>query len=191
MREPQERLCQRPGAESFRTTFFFEAAGTLDIEAVPLEIAQAEDIGPAFETLKGRADALYVVIDSLVTTHANRIGCFERLADQSWTGDLPLRARWRDQHARYMAAFGTFVRDQPILVGHWSDGHHIFHGSPAFRARRNCVLASGSWFRCHNTRPLLVLPILEQRRTCSLVRRKGQSTLGERDRSSARTARFS
>lgn len=49
------------------------AAGTLGIDVVPLEIGRAEDIGPAFETLKGRADALYVVIDSLVTTHANRI----------------------------------------------------------------------------------------------------------------------
>ena len=49
------------------------AAGTLGIEAVPFEIGQAEDIGPAFEALKGRTDALYVVIDSLVTTHANRI----------------------------------------------------------------------------------------------------------------------
>src|SRR5215217_6157041 len=42
------------------------AADTLGIEVVLLEIGQAEDIGPAFETLKGRADALYVVIDSLV-----------------------------------------------------------------------------------------------------------------------------
>jgi ABC-type uncharacterized transport system substrate-binding protein len=49
------------------------AAGTLGINVVPLEIGQAEDIGPAFDTIKGRADALYVVIDSLVTTHANRI----------------------------------------------------------------------------------------------------------------------
>jgi putative tryptophan/tyrosine transport system substrate-binding protein len=49
------------------------AASTLGIEVVPLEIGQAEDIGPAFERLKGRADALYVVIDSLVTTHANRV----------------------------------------------------------------------------------------------------------------------
>jgi ABC-type uncharacterized transport system substrate-binding protein len=49
------------------------AAGTFGIEVLPLEIGQAEDIGPAFEMLKGRADALYVVIDSLVTTHANRI----------------------------------------------------------------------------------------------------------------------
>jgi ABC-type uncharacterized transport system substrate-binding protein len=49
------------------------AARTLGIEVVPLEIGQAEDIAPAFEMLKGRADALYVVVDSLVTTHANRI----------------------------------------------------------------------------------------------------------------------
>jgi hypothetical protein len=75
-----------------------------------------------------------------------------------------------------MAALGALVCDQARLVDHRSDGHHIFHRSPAFGARRNCVLASGSWFRCHNTRLSLVLPILEQRRTCSLVRRKGQST---------------
>jgi putative tryptophan/tyrosine transport system substrate-binding protein len=49
------------------------AAGVLGIEVVPVEIGQAEDIGPAFERLNGRADALYIVIDSLVTTHANRI----------------------------------------------------------------------------------------------------------------------
>jgi putative tryptophan/tyrosine transport system substrate-binding protein len=49
------------------------AAGALGIEVVPREVSRADDIGPAFETLKGRADALYVVIDSLVTTHANRI----------------------------------------------------------------------------------------------------------------------
>ena len=49
------------------------AAGTLGIEVMPLEIGQAEDIGPAFETIKGRSDALYVVINSLITTHVNRI----------------------------------------------------------------------------------------------------------------------
>jgi putative tryptophan/tyrosine transport system substrate-binding protein len=49
------------------------AAGTLGIEVLPLEIGQAADIGPGFETIKGRADALYVVIDSLVTTYMNRI----------------------------------------------------------------------------------------------------------------------
>jgi putative ABC transport system substrate-binding protein len=49
------------------------AARTLGIETVAVEIGRAEDIGPSFEMLKGRADALYVVIDSLVTTRANQI----------------------------------------------------------------------------------------------------------------------
>ena len=37
------------------------AARTLGLEVVTLEIRRAEDIAPAFEALKGRADALYVV----------------------------------------------------------------------------------------------------------------------------------
>jgi putative ABC transport system substrate-binding protein len=49
------------------------AAGTLDIQAFPLEIRRAEDIGSAFESLKERPDALYVVIDALLTFHAIRI----------------------------------------------------------------------------------------------------------------------
>jgi putative ABC transport system substrate-binding protein len=47
------------------------AAGTLGLEVHTLEIRQAQDITPAFEALKGRADALYVCIDALV--NANRI----------------------------------------------------------------------------------------------------------------------
>ena len=47
------------------------AAATLGLEVHTLEIRQAQDITPAFEALKGRADALYVCIDALV--NANRI----------------------------------------------------------------------------------------------------------------------
>ena len=47
------------------------AARTLGIEADTLEIRRAEDIAPAFEALKGRAEALYVCTDPLVT--ANRL----------------------------------------------------------------------------------------------------------------------
>jgi putative ABC transport system substrate-binding protein len=47
------------------------AARGLGIEVAPLEIRRAEDITPAFDALKGRADALYVVTGPLVTT--NRI----------------------------------------------------------------------------------------------------------------------
>ena len=74
------------------------AAGTLGFHVLPLEIEQAEDIGRAFESLKGRADALYVVIDSLVTTHANRINT------------LALGARLPTMHgARELVAAGGLV----------------------------------------------------------------------------------
>jgi putative ABC transport system substrate-binding protein len=49
------------------------AASTLGLEVDTLEIQQAQDIAPAFEALKGRAGALYVCIDALVSTNRIRI----------------------------------------------------------------------------------------------------------------------
>jgi ABC-type uncharacterized transport system substrate-binding protein len=49
------------------------AARAYGFEVITLEIRRAEDITPAFDTLKGRADALYLVIDPLVNTHRVRI----------------------------------------------------------------------------------------------------------------------
>jgi putative ABC transport system substrate-binding protein len=49
------------------------AADTLSLEIHTLEIRRAEDIAPAFETLKGRAEALYVALDPLLTTNRVRI----------------------------------------------------------------------------------------------------------------------
>jgi putative ABC transport system substrate-binding protein len=49
------------------------AARTLGIEVTPLAIHRAEDIAPAFEALKGQADALYVVNDALINTNRTRI----------------------------------------------------------------------------------------------------------------------
>jgi putative ABC transport system substrate-binding protein len=48
-------------------------ARAFGLEAVPLEIRQADDIAPAFEGLNGRADALYVVVDTLITANRTRI----------------------------------------------------------------------------------------------------------------------
>jgi ABC-type uncharacterized transport system substrate-binding protein len=48
-------------------------ARTLGLEVIILEIRRGEDIAPAFEALKGRAEALYVVVDPLVGTHRIRI----------------------------------------------------------------------------------------------------------------------
>jgi putative ABC transport system substrate-binding protein len=48
-------------------------ARTLGLEVTTSEIRRAEDIAPAFEALKDRAQALYVVGDALVMTHRVRI----------------------------------------------------------------------------------------------------------------------
>jgi putative ABC transport system substrate-binding protein len=50
-----------------------EAARKLALEIDMLEIRHAEDIALAFEAVKGRADALYVVPDALVSTYRIRI----------------------------------------------------------------------------------------------------------------------
>ena len=47
-------------------------ARALNVEAVTSEIRRTEDIAPAFEAFKGRADALYIVGDPLLV--ANRVG---------------------------------------------------------------------------------------------------------------------
>jgi putative tryptophan/tyrosine transport system substrate-binding protein len=49
------------------------AARTLGLEVVTLEIRRAEDIAPAFEAIKDRADALYVCADPLLLSNGNRI----------------------------------------------------------------------------------------------------------------------
>ena len=52
------------------------AARPLGIETIALKIRQAADIAPAFESLKSRAQALYVVGESLTSTNQVRISSF-------------------------------------------------------------------------------------------------------------------
>src|SRR6516165_863386 len=49
------------------------AASTLGLEVATPEIRRAEDISPAFDALKGRADALYVCLDPVLITNRSRI----------------------------------------------------------------------------------------------------------------------
>jgi len=49
------------------------AARALGLEVVTLEIRRVEDIGPAMESLKSRADALSVIIDGLTLSNRARI----------------------------------------------------------------------------------------------------------------------
>jgi putative ABC transport system substrate-binding protein len=52
------------------------AAPSLGLEAIASKIRRADDIAPTFEALKGRADALYVVSDTLTNTNRVRINTF-------------------------------------------------------------------------------------------------------------------
>ena len=52
------------------------AARTLGLDVAIFEIRRAEDIAPAFGALKGRAEALYVVGDPLLSTNRVRINTF-------------------------------------------------------------------------------------------------------------------
>ncbi len=49
------------------------AARMLGLEVTPLVIQRAEDIAPAFQALKTRADALYVAVDQLIVANRTSI----------------------------------------------------------------------------------------------------------------------
>jgi putative ABC transport system substrate-binding protein len=49
------------------------AARALGWQVITPEVRRAEDLAPAIETLKGRSDALYVVVDLLTLTNRSRI----------------------------------------------------------------------------------------------------------------------
>ena len=66
------------------------AARTLGLEVATLEIRQAEDIASAFEAIKDRAEALYVLGDAL--TNANRA----RIITFALTARLPMILNTRD-----------------------------------------------------------------------------------------------
>jgi ABC-type uncharacterized transport system substrate-binding protein len=89
------------------------AARMLGFEVATLEIRRAEDIAPAFEALKGHADALYVCGDSLVFTHRIRINTLALAARLSTIHD----------HGEYVEAGGlmSYGPTFPDLYGRAGD----------------------------------------------------------------------
>jgi len=82
------------------------AAGTLGLEAVVLDIRRAEEIAPAFETLKGRADALYVCASPLVNTNRVRINTW------ALTARLPMMHGFREAvEAGALMSYGANFSD--------------------------------------------------------------------------------
>jgi putative ABC transport system substrate-binding protein len=66
------------------------AARILGLDVVTLEIQRVEDIAPALESLKGRADALYVSGDTFMSTHRTRISTLAQDAR------LPMTSNFRE-----------------------------------------------------------------------------------------------
>jgi putative ABC transport system substrate-binding protein len=56
------------------TSAVHAAARTLGLDVVTMNIQRAEEIAPAFETLKGRVDAVYICAVPLVNTNRVPIG---------------------------------------------------------------------------------------------------------------------
>jgi len=82
------------------------AARTLGLEVALLEIRQPADIEPAFAALKGRAQALYVVIDPLVNTSRVRINTL------AFGARLPTMHAWREfVEAGGLMSYGPNIPD--------------------------------------------------------------------------------
>ena len=92
------------------------AARTLGLEVATLEIRRAEDIVPAFEALKGRADALYVCVDPLPA--ANRI----RINTPANVARLPTITAFREWiEAGSLMSYGPNVPDLFRRAGDYVD----------------------------------------------------------------------
>ncbi len=64
-------------------------AKALNIDVVTMEIRQALDISPAFETIKSRADALYICGEALVVANRSRISGLALAARLPTVADFP------------------------------------------------------------------------------------------------------
>jgi len=82
-------------------------ARSLGLTTIPIEINSAQDIAPAIEALKERADALYVASDPLIIANRLRINTFALAAR------LPTMTTSRDQiEAAGLMCYGPNIPDQ-------------------------------------------------------------------------------
>jgi putative ABC transport system substrate-binding protein len=92
------------------------AASTLDLDVATPEIRRAEDIAPAFDALKGRADALYVCLDPVLITNRSRINTLALAAR------LPTIYGLRDfVEAGGLMSYGPNLADQFRRAGDYVD----------------------------------------------------------------------
>jgi putative tryptophan/tyrosine transport system substrate-binding protein len=92
------------------------AAHTLGLEVTMSELRRADDVAPAIEALKGRAEALYVQADPLFTTNRVRFNTLALIAR------LPTMHGTREQvDAGGLISYGTNVTDMFRRAGDFVD----------------------------------------------------------------------
>jgi putative ABC transport system substrate-binding protein len=92
------------------------AVRTLGLDAAALEIRRADDIAPAFEAIKGRADALYVITDPLMNTfriRSNTLALGARLPTMYGTREFV--------EAGGLMSYGSNFADQFRRAAHYVD----------------------------------------------------------------------
>jgi putative tryptophan/tyrosine transport system substrate-binding protein len=98
-----------------------QTAGRLGLETIRSGVSRAQDIAPAIGALKGRADALYVCTDSMISANKNRINAFALAAR------LPTMHATRDTEALGLMSYGP---NYPDLFRRAADMvHRILHGA--------------------------------------------------------------
>jgi putative ABC transport system substrate-binding protein len=97
------------------------AADTLGFEVTKFPIRRSEDIAPAFEALKGRVEALYLIGDPLITTNRTRISTLALAAQ------LPTMYGNREYvEAGGMVSYGPYFSDLYRRAADYVD--KILHG---------------------------------------------------------------
>jgi putative ABC transport system substrate-binding protein len=98
------------------------AARTLGINTATSEIRRVEDIAPAFDTIKGHAEALFLSTDPLLVTNRMRINTLAQSVQ------MPTIGSWREfVEAGSLMSYGSNIPDQFRRAAEYVD--KILHGA--------------------------------------------------------------
>jgi putative ABC transport system substrate-binding protein len=98
------------------------AAHTLGLNIVTTEIRRVEDIAPAFDVIKGRAEALFISTDPLLVTNRVSVNALARSVK------MPTVCGWREfVEAGSLMSYGSNIPDQFRRAAEYVD--KILHGA--------------------------------------------------------------
>ena len=128
------------------------AARTLGFEVTTLEIRRAEDIAPAFEALKGHAQALYVAPDPLIFTHRiqiNNLALGARLAAISFNREYVEAGALMSYGPNYLDLFRNAAEYVDKILRGAKPGDLPVQQPTTFELVINLTTAKSSVLLCH------------------------------------------